>query len=63
MHVVKVTLVIGSNIALSSSMSSFDAANVERLSRLVNEMALHIWHLRAGALLLLQAPTDGFISR
>jgi len=63
MHVVRFTLVIGSHIAASSSMSSFDASNIERLARLVNEMAIHIWQRRAGALLPPQALTVGFISR
>jgi hypothetical protein len=30
MHVVLIALVIGSHIAASSSMSSFDASNIER---------------------------------
>jgi hypothetical protein len=62
-HVAGITLVIGSHIATSSPRSSFDAANIERLARSVNEMAIHIWHERAGALLPVQAPTDGFISQ
>jgi hypothetical protein len=37
-----IALVIGSHIAASSSMSSFDALNIERLARSVNEMAVHI---------------------
>jgi len=63
MHVVRVALVFGSHIAASSSRSSFDASNIERLPRLVNEMAIHIWQRRAEALLPPQAPTVGFISR
>jgi hypothetical protein len=63
MHVVGVTLVIGSHIAASSSRSSFDASNIERLARLVNEMAIHIWQRRARAVLSSQALTVGFISQ
>ncbi|MHC2705100.1 hypothetical protein ACVMHZ_008263 [Bradyrhizobium liaoningense] len=58
-----ITLVIHSHIAASSSKSSFDAPNIERLARLVNEMAIHIYGRRAGALLSAQALADGFISR
>jgi hypothetical protein len=63
MHVAKVTLVVGSHIAASSSMSGFDAPNIERSARLVNEMAIHIWRTCAGALLPPQALIVGFISR
>jgi hypothetical protein len=63
MHVVKVTLVIGSHVAASSSRSSFGSVNIERLARSVNEMAIHIWRLRAGAFLPPRALTVGFISR
>jgi len=63
MHVAQVTLVIGSHVAASGSRSGFDASNIERLARSVNEMAIHIWDRRAGVLLPPQARTDGFISR
>ncbi|MGY8636563.1 hypothetical protein RAD15_29235 [Bradyrhizobium sp. 14AA] len=62
-HVVLIALVIGSHIAASSSRSGFDASNIERLARLVNEMAIHICGPRAGAFLPAQARTVGFISR
>jgi len=61
-HVVLLTLVIGSHGAASSSMSSFDAANIERTARAVNEMAIHICGGRAGALLHVRAVADGFVS-
>jgi hypothetical protein len=41
-HVVLIALVIGSHGAASSSRSNFDAANIERTARSVNEMAIHI---------------------
>jgi hypothetical protein len=44
-------------------MSSFDASNIERLARSVNEMAIHIYDEHAGPLLPREAPTAGFISR
>jgi len=55
-------LAIGSHIA-TGSMSSFDASNIERLARLVNEMAIQIWRWRAGVFLPQEALTAGFISR
>ncbi|MEY9470377.1 hypothetical protein ABH992_002776 [Bradyrhizobium yuanmingense] len=63
MHVVLIALVIGFHSAASGSMSSFDASNIERSARLVNEMAIHICREHAGAFLPPQALTDGFISR
>ncbi|MEY9357619.1 hypothetical protein ABH994_000340 [Bradyrhizobium yuanmingense] len=62
MHVVLVALVIGLHGAASGSMSSFEASNIERSARLVNEMTIQIYGARARALLPPQALTDGFIS-
>jgi NAD(P)-dependent dehydrogenase (short-subunit alcohol dehydrogenase family) len=62
MHVVLIALMIDSHGAASSSRSSFDASNIERTARLVNEMAIHICGGRAGALLPRQALVGGFIS-
>jgi hypothetical protein len=50
-HVVLIALAVGSHIAASSSRNSFDAANIERTARSVNEMAIHIWEKRVEALL------------
>jgi hypothetical protein len=44
-------------------MSSFDASNIERLARSVNEMAIHICDEHAEPFLPREAPTAGFISR
>jgi hypothetical protein len=63
MHAVSIALVVGSHGAASSSRSSFDAPNIKRLVRQVNEMAIHICASRTPALLLREAPADGFISR
>jgi hypothetical protein len=62
-HVVLLALAIDSHDAASGSRSSFDAANIERIARSVNEMAIHICGERAGALLRVRAPAGGFISR
>ncbi|BAC46496.1 bll1231 [Bradyrhizobium diazoefficiens USDA 110] len=45
------------------SRSSFDAANIERSTRLVNEMAIHIYERHVRPLLPPQAPAGRFISR
>jgi len=63
MHDVLVALVIDSHGAALGSRSSFDAANIERMARPVNEMAIHICARRALALLPVHAPAGGFISR
>jgi hypothetical protein len=44
-------------------MSSFDALNIERLARSVNEMAIHNCHWRALAFLRVRAQANEFISR
>ncbi|MFK4489784.1 MULTISPECIES: hypothetical protein [unclassified Bradyrhizobium] len=63
MHVVLIALVIGFHSAASGLMSSFDASNIERSARLVNEMAIQIYGARVRALLPPQALIDGFVSR